>query len=252
LAQPQYPYPTQVVRPTSSDYVVSPDVRSLPYYASSTVSSAPYSSTTSSRSNHFSGTPTLSGRANEYNYAGSAPQAEPHLDNSHSASTCQASNSAVSMTIPAISESDQRQGSAGPTTTSQRSASRVAGSARRATEDIKSEVADPALETRPHANSVKQEHLTDEESQQTTQLVHQSLAHPVYAQMAPVLMTPPSISAQIEYLVFHVSPLCPLEELDFAFYLACCWNGEPTMLRSTCALYQQWVSQGTTQNHSEY
>lgn len=101
---------------------------------------------------------------------------------------------------------------------------------------------DPA-ETKPYATSVKQEPPTDGTSQPNSQIVHQLSAHPVYAQMAPVLMGPPGISAQIEYLVFHVSPLCPLEELDFAFYLACCWNGEPTMLRSTCALYQQWVSE---------
>ncbi|KAJ9092051.1 hypothetical protein QFC20_007482 [Naganishia adeliensis] len=57
----------------------------------------------------------------------------------------------------------------------------------------------------------------------------------------PIFFPPPGVSV-LEYFTYHVSPLCPLEELDFAFYFACCWDGGESMIRSTCALYQQWVS----------
>lgn len=57
----------------------------------------------------------------------------------------------------------------------------------------------------------------------------------------PMFFLPHGISI-LEYFVHRVSPLCPLEELDLAFYFACCWDGGESMIRSTCALYQQWVS----------
>lgn len=64
--------------------------------------------------------------------------------------------------------------------------------------------------------------------------------HPPAA-VPPIFFPPPGVSV-LEYFTYRVSPLCPLEELDFAFYFACCWDGGESMIRSTCALYQQWVS----------
>jgi hypothetical protein len=59
--------------------------------------------------------------------------------------------------------------------------------------------------------------------------------------VAPTFVLPPGVPL-LDYLIHRVSALSTEESMDFAFYFACCWDGGEPMIRSTCALYQQWVS----------
>jgi hypothetical protein len=58
--------------------------------------------------------------------------------------------------------------------------------------------------------------------------------------VAPTFVLPPGVSL-LDYLIHRISTLSTEESMDFAFYFACCWDGGEAMIRSTCALYQQWV-----------
>lgn len=251
--QQQYPYQyTEIARPPSNGFETSADLRSSPYYNSSNGASASNIASKAPQSNDTGRSSTSSEFSHTHVYARQASSAPQVQFSSHhtSASTSgyQASASAVSMTLPPVTEDKQRsKSSTTPTPIFHRSQSRAAYSSQDATNNI-----DPALTDHSHAKkdwniiaasaTGNVTELTAQQNQHTFRPDQQSSAQQIYAQMEPVQTAPPSISAQIERLVFHVSPLCPLEELDFAFYLACCWNDEPSMLRSTCALYQQWVS----------
>lgn len=158
----------------------------------------------------------------------------------------QSSTSAASMAIPSLMEDESRKkNSTTPKPVCQRSGSQAEFSSRNA-----ALVINPISMEHDHNTMRNADHSIDGQAMnRKTQQDHQSRhppmqpsAQPVYTQMTPIIAAPPSVLVQIEHLVFHVSPLSLSEEWDFAFYLACCWNGDPSMLKSTCALYQQWVS----------
>ncbi|GHJ86481.1 hypothetical protein NliqN6_2883 [Naganishia liquefaciens] len=160
----------------------------------------------------------------------------------------QSSISAASMAVPSLVEERSRsKSSITPTPASLGMPHRAGPFTHGTTHEI-----DPALAKRDSVQSSYGAHLADGKTMYlATQSDHlsrhppkQPFTHAVYSQLEPILLAPPSKAAQIEHLVFHVSPLSHLEEWDFAFYLACCWDGNPAMLRSTCALYQQWISAG--------
>ena len=158
----------------------------------------------------------------------------------------QPSTSAVSMAIPSLSEDGSRtKNSTTPTPVSQRSESQANLSSRNAASIVTPVLMEHDHDTTPNANHVVEEQAMNRKTQQDHQSRHTSMqpsAQPVYTQMTPIIGAPPSVLAQIEHLVLHVSPLSLSEEWDFAFYLACCWNGDPSTLKSACTLYQQWVS----------